>query len=190
MVLSNIRCANELVDLEDASGTWYIGELLVKDTVGNELRLGRDDLVSTGLNTSFEVTGGNTDLDAPVLTGLEISPSSVDVSLRPQGVKTGRVNGGRVRYLQCVHVDSVRQPDGNAIQRVLTWLPSPDGDLCAESKLSVEEYAGGVEYTRCANELVFDLEDASGTWYIGELLVKDTVGNEPRLEEMISYRQV
>ena len=28
---------------------------MVKDTVGNELRLGRDDLLSIGLNTSFEV---------------------------------------------------------------------------------------------------------------------------------------
>ena len=54
--------------------------------MGNILYVDRDELISRGFSDSFDVIGGVSDYEAPVLTGLEITPSSVDVSVGPQAV--------------------------------------------------------------------------------------------------------
>ena len=78
-------CSYEIVfDVEDPAGSWHIVELSLKDSVGNLVGYGPSDFEAMGIDSTFEVLGGTSDLDPPVLTGLNFNTRSLDVAGGPQ----------------------------------------------------------------------------------------------------------
>ena len=55
------------------------------------------------------------------------------------------------------------KPDGSNFQKTLFWRPEDLANGCNVT----HDYADDIEYVSCANEMVFDREDAAGEWPSG-----------------------
>ena len=100
------------------TGTWYVAQFQVTDAVGNILYVDRDELISRGFSDSFDVIGGVSDYEAPVLTGLgDYVPSSADLSVGPQAVAFDLSVDDASNIAQVYMWIQLDTPDGNAVQK-------------------------------------------------------------------------
>ena len=175
-----VSCANEMVfDREDAAGEWRVADIRVWDTAQNQLRLRDGALEDLAIARTFDVTGGVSDLDPPEFIGLTLSTNSVDVSSGPQGVVfeiDASDASGISAYQIFVNMD---KPDGSFFQNSLFWRPEDLANGCNVTRT----YADDIEYVSCANEMVFDREDAAGEWRVADIRVWDTAQNQLRLRD-------
>ena len=79
------------------------------------------------------------------------------------------------------------KPDGSSVARQINWDTAELSDGCGQRGSDI--YAGGLEYTSCANEFVFDSDDWAGEWHVGRISLQDSAGNsrwydEPELIEL------
>ena len=119
------------------------------------------------------------DLTAPILNAINISPSVIDVSSGPQGV-TFDLDITDESAIERVYMSlSLQKPDGSFATQDFYWHPALMSDAC---EASTNTYANGAEYTRCFNELVFDTEDLAGIWRISWIEIRDIPGNTLSLQ--------
>jgi hypothetical protein len=68
------------------AGVWTVSSVAITDQVYNRANYSTAQLQAAGLPTSFVVTDLQSDITAPVLTGLSISPQQVDTGSGPANV--------------------------------------------------------------------------------------------------------
>ena len=68
------------------NGTWTVTSVGLWDLTGNNTYIDNTTLQSLGFPTALIVTSNPMDRDGPILTGLNISPNTVDVSGGPQEI--------------------------------------------------------------------------------------------------------
>ena len=150
------------------SGNWtaYVN---MSDAVGNVANLSASDLASMFFPSSLPVTSV-ADTTPPALTGLTITPSSIDVSNGPKSVT-----------LAMNLTDSqsgVAFPCQNAPCNATLYVFGPTGDqLLREFPFDVHLTSGTVNQGVWTITVTFPQYAAAGTWTLVSLAISDKVGN-------------
>ncbi|MEW5927370.1 MAG: Ig-like domain-containing protein, partial [Gemmatimonadota bacterium] len=143
-----------------APGTWYVHSIRVSDAAGNQRTYTRAELQAAGLPTALQVTSVAPDADAPVVAGLAITPTSVDVGAGPAPVEftvrlTDAGSGARELFVRLLGPDAVQQ------QSCFAYSPASGSRTDGTWKCTVTVPLGA----------------APGEWYVGEIRVEDVVLN-------------
>jgi hypothetical protein len=152
--------ASVLVKQYSATGTWKVSTVNLTDTEGNQVRLSSTQLEAKGFPHTVTVTGTE-DNEPPQLTGLAISPPSVNVASGPQSVT---VTAHITDNLSGVASASIgfRSPAGKITTGHSTFI-----------RVSGTATNGTYEAT-----VTFPHDGQAGPWVISTLTLADNVGNE------------
>jgi hypothetical protein len=140
------------------TGVWRLDSVDVRDRAGNIRWITGSTLVALGFTTSFRVGTAPdpppADTAAPRVSGLRLTPASVDVRDEPATVTL-----------------TATITDETGISSASFALRSPTGTQSFWGSLS---RTGGDEFT---GSLMLPQGSASGRWQLGSLSLSDTIGN-------------
>lgn len=144
-------------------GTWELSFLTLADRAGNEARLEKDDLMTVGFPTQFEVISEG-DKEPPNILSFDINPKLIDTSNSPQTVTIA------------AHLTD----DLSGLGSITTCVTSP-------SKWLTCCYGGGG--SRSERDYNYELQlgypqgSEEGTWEIESFNFSDAVGNKRDLSK-------
>jgi hypothetical protein len=145
-------------------GIWNVSTFNLVDNVGNESVLVPGHLEVKGFPGAVVVEGAVEDAEPPSVTGLTITPSSVNTTAAPQTVT---VKGTLTDNLSGVASATIQFQSPNGKQFT---------SKVALSKASGTELSGTWEAS-----VPFERFIQSGTWKVNSLVLSDNVGNEAKL---------
>ena len=128
---------------------------------------------------------GATDFDAPILTGVTVDKTFVDVSGGDQIVTfsiSATDASDAVGYESASALLKFEKPDGSASFKSVRWNISVTGSDSAGSydlvtaTIAGDGVPGSYVYFK-SNQLVLSNEDLSGTWILDSVTLTDTPGN-------------
>jgi uncharacterized protein YjdB len=147
-----------------AAGQWSVGIVYAGDAISNRRSYSEAALAAAGYPTKIQVTSV-ADTQAPTLTGMSFTPSSIDVS-----------TGARTVDFTFTATDA-----GSGVQGIEVYLngpANPDGSIgpsrsCYASALSAGTRANGT--FRCT--VTFPQGSAAGQWSVGIVYAGDALNN-------------
>ncbi|HEX8430361.1 MAG TPA: Ig-like domain-containing protein, partial [Longimicrobium sp.] len=153
-----------------ASGQWSVALLYASDAIGNRRSYDEETLAAAGYATKLQVTSVS-DTQAPTLTGMSFTPSSVNVGAAAGTIDftfTATDAGTGVQGID-VYLSGPRDALGN----------TPQTRSCYASSLSAGTRANGT--FRCT--VTIPQGSASGQWSVGLLYTSDAIGNRRSYSE-------
>jgi IPT/TIG domain/Bacterial Ig-like domain len=142
-------------------GTWKVSNLNLTDAVGNEANLSASQIEGKGFPATVHVESSE-DTEPPVLTGLAITPSTINTATANQDVivtaqVTDNLSGFKTGTIQ-FESENGKHQTGHAV---------------FNAKISGTEMNGGWEAV-----VTFKQSLDSGTWKVKEMTLLDNAGNE------------
>jgi hypothetical protein len=138
-------------------GTWTVNNLAVSDAAGTSTQYTTAQLAARGLPTTFQVVSPDGDVTAPVLTGVTLSPATVDLAS----------GSAQVRVTLTATDAGVGVSQGNA---TLT-PPSGSGQGCGG-----EPQGGPAQNATLVCTISIPAGGAAGRWPLA-ILLRDAMGN-------------
>ena len=139
-----------------SAGAWSVGTVFVADVAGNTTILNTAALQSAGFPTSLSVTSAS-DTTPPNLTGLSLSPSSVDTTSAPATLA----------------VNFTATDDLSGANDLQVMFQSPSGSITetGNAEVTPSTMASG------SASVAFPQFSESGTWTLESVLLTDAAGN-------------
>ncbi len=177
--------SNQLVlSNEDLAGTWILDYVGLEDSPGNFRHVERADLDALGISLSVQLLGGVTDFEAPVLTGVAVDETSVDVSSGYK-VVTFTLSAADASDAKGYKSASMRltlvKPGGSSLTKYLYMNRSIVGANDAGGYAAQTMVAGTLIH-HTSNQLVLSNEDLAGTWVLDYVGLEDSPGNFRHVE--------
>jgi len=170
--------SNQLVlSNEDLAGTWVLDSVFLTDSPGNNSLFRREDLDALGISISIQLSGGVTDFDAPILTGVAVDKTSVDVSSGYKVVTftlSATDASDAIGYKRASMNLRFVKPDGSSSRKYLNWDRAFGDDAGVYSTATT---VAGTRIPHKSNQLVLSNEDLAGTWVLDSVFLTDSPGN-------------
>lgn len=138
-------------------GTWTVNNLFISDAAGTSTQYNGTQLAARGLKTTFQVVSPNEDVTPPALTGITLTPGTVDLA------------GGSAQ----VRVTLTATDAGVGVSQANVSLtpPSGSGQGCGG-----EPQGGAAQNATIVCTITIPAGAPAGKWAL-VILLKDAVGN-------------
>ncbi len=154
------QCTGTIQAYSEA-GTWYVYDVYVEDSAGNQQFYYTSDLQSLGFPTNLQVTS-NPDTIPPVLTNFTFTPTSVNTTYGPASITVTAQATDNLSGVQSLG-PLFLGPSGGGIERFgcnMTLISGTDLDGTFQCVATIDAYS------------------APGTWTVSSMYVQDNIENE------------
>jgi hypothetical protein len=141
-----------------AAGEWKITEVSLRDNANNYQPVDSAELQKMGLPNSIQVSGAE-DIEPPVLTDFDLTPTEVDVRSEDQLVEVTAHVSDNISGVSYVGVAAASPDQKQGISTTLTRVGGSDNEAVFAGTLTFHQFA------------------ASGKWNITEVSLRDNVNN-------------